>query len=124
MNLFPTISKKSFANFTRTLCTRNLKTSINDVRDNLAAFIAHSLIPLNNNSGIPPICVEEVIRQIARKVTIDTGKKYVQQLAGSLQVCADQDEGAEAVFQAMYNLFQWNETEVVLVADAENAFHQ
>ena len=98
--------RKSFANFTRTLCTRNLKTSINDVGDTLEAFIANSLIPLNNNSGIRPIGVEEVIRRIARKVIIDTGKKDVQQVAGSLQVCADQDEGAEAVFQAMYNLFR------------------
>ena len=41
--------RKSVANFTRTLCTRNLNTSLNDVGDTLKAFIANRLIPLNKN---------------------------------------------------------------------------
>ena len=39
--------RKSFANFTRTLCIKSLNTSNNDIGDTLEVFIAHSLIPLN-----------------------------------------------------------------------------
>ena len=53
--------RKSFANFTRTLCTRNLNTSISDVGYTLEAFIANRLIPLNKNPGIRPVGVGEVI---------------------------------------------------------------
>ena len=115
--------RKSFANFTRTLRTRNLNTSINDVGDTLEAFIANRLIPLNKNPGIRSIGVGEVIRQIAGKVIMDTAKKDVQQAAGSLQVCAGQDAGAEASIHAMYDSFQQDETKAVLLVDAENALN-
>ena len=115
--------RKSFPNFTRTLCTRNLNTSVNDMGDTLEAFIANRLIPLNKNPGIRPIGVGEVIRPIAGKVIMDIAKKDVQQAAGSLQVCAGQDAGAEAAIHAMYDLFQQDETEAVLLVDTENAFN-
>ena len=54
---------------------------------------------------------------------MDIAKKDVQQVAGSLQVCAGQDAGAEAAIHAMYDLFQQDETEAVLLVDAENAFN-
>ena len=54
---------------------------------------------------------------------MDIAKKGVQQVAGSLQVCAGQDAGAEAAIHAMYDLFQQDETEAVLLVDAENAFN-
>ena len=69
--------RKSFANFTRTLCTRNLNTSINDAGDTLESFIANRLIPLNKNFEIRPIGVGEVIRRIAGKVIMDIVKKDV-----------------------------------------------
>ena len=115
--------RKSPANFTRTLCTRSLNTSVNDVGDTLEAFIANCLIPLNENPGIRPIGAEEVIRRIAEKVIMDIAKKDVQQAAGFLQVCVGQDAGAEAAIHAMYDLFQQDETEAVLSVDAENAFN-
>ena len=43
--------------------------------------------------------------------------------AGVLQVCADQDAGAEAAIDVMHNLFQEDEIEAVLPIDAENAYH-
>ena len=54
---------------------------------------------------------------------MDIGKKDVQQAAGSLQVCACQDAGAEAAIHAMYDLFQQGETEAVLLVDVENTFN-
>ena len=54
---------------------------------------------------------------------MDITKKDVQQAAGSLQVCVDQDEGAEATIHVMYDLFQQDATEAKLLVDSENAFN-
>ena len=54
---------------------------------------------------------------------MDIAKTNVQQAAGSLQVCVGQDVGAEAAIHAMSDLFQEDETEAVLLVDAENAFN-
>ena len=70
--------RKSFANFTRILCTRNLYTSVNEVGDGLEVFVENRLIPLNKNPGIRPIGVGEVIRLIAAKVIMDIAKMRVQ----------------------------------------------
>ena len=115
--------RKSFANFTKTLCTRNLNTPINDVADTLEAFIGNCLIHLNKNLKIRPIDVGEVICQIAREVIMHIAKTIVQQEVGSLQVCEGQDARLEAVIYAMCYLFQQGETEAVLLIDAENVFN-
>ena len=94
--------RKSFANFTRTLCSRNLNTSINDFGDTLEAFITNHFIPLNKNPGIRPIGVGEVVRRIAGKVVMDIAKKDVQQAAGSLQVCAGQNAGVESAIHMRF----------------------
>ena len=54
---------------------------------------------------------------------MDIAKKDVQQPAGTLQVCAGQDASVEAAIHAMYDLFQQEETEAVLLVDVENAFN-
>ena len=54
---------------------------------------------------------------------MDIATKGVQQAAGSLQVCAGQDVSAEAAIHAMYNLFQQEETEAILLVDLENVFN-
>ena len=92
-------------------------------KDTLEAFIANRLIPLNKNPGIRSVGVGEVVRRIAEKVIMDIAKKDVQQAAGFLKVCAGQDAGAEAPIQALYDLFQQDETGAVLLVDAENAFN-
>ena len=84
--------QNSFGNFIRTLCTRNLNTSIDDVADTLECFIANRSFPLNRNPGIRSVGVGEVIRRVIK----DIAKKEVQQAAGSLQVCVGQDAGAKA----------------------------
>ena len=82
--------QNSFGNFIRTLCTRNLNTSIDDVADTLECFIANRSFPLNRNPGIRSVGVGEVIRRVIK----DIGKKEVQQAAGSR--CVGQDAGAKA----------------------------
>ena len=60
------------------------------------------MIPLNKNPGLAPIGVGEVLRRIAGEVVMKILKKDVLHAAGSLQVCAGQEAGAEAAIRAMY----------------------
>ena len=44
-------------------------------------------------------------------------------MADSLQLCAGRISGTEAAVHAVRTLFQWEETEAVLLVDASNAFN-
>ena len=50
-------------------------------------------------------------------------KKEVVSWAGSIQVCAGQDAGSEALIRATEKFFKEESTEAVLLIDAENAFN-
>ena len=49
--------------------------------------------------------------------------KDVKDAAGSLQVCTVQEAGSEAAIHAIYDIYQQDETEAVLLVDANNAFN-
>ena len=49
--------------------------------------------------------------------------KDVKDAAGSLQVCAGQKAGSEAAIHAIYDVYQQDETDAVLLVDADNAFN-
>ena len=84
----------------------------------MEAFLACRLIPLDKNPGLRPIGVGEVSRRIAGKVVMKVLKEDVRNSAGGLQLCA----GHEAAVHAMHDVFKSNETEAVLLVDADNAF--
>ena len=69
------------------------------------------MIPFNKNPDLTPIEVGEVLRRISGKA------------AGSLQVCAGLEAGAEAAIHAVHDIFIDHTTEAVLLIDAENAFN-
>ena len=50
-------------------------------------------------------------------------KKDVKDAAGSLQVCAGQEAGSEGAIHAIYDGYQQDETEAVLLVDTDNAFN-
>ena len=41
----------------------------------------------------------------------------------SLQLCASQEAGYKAAIHAMHSIFEANETEAILLVDAEDAFN-
>jgi len=111
--------RKAIAEFIKKLCIK--KIPIDDT--SLESFVACRLIPLNKNPGLRPIGVGEILRRIAGKVVMRIAKNDVTRAAGSLQVCAGQEAGAEAAIHAMYDIFNDDQTEAVLLVDAENAFN-
>ena len=50
-------------------------------------------------------------------------KKDAKDAAVSLQVCAGQEAGSEVAIHAIYHVYQQDETAVVLLVDAGNAFN-
>ena len=50
-------------------------------------------------------------------------KEDIKKATGCLQLCTGQEVGCEAAVHAMHKIFESNETEAILIVDAENAFN-
>ena len=88
--------------------------------DDLSAFVACRLIPLNKCPGVRPIGVGEVPRRIIVNAVLSLD---IQDAAGPLQVCAGQEGGCEAAVHAMRQLFAEQGVQGALLVDASNAFN-
>ena len=97
--------------------------------DCLVEYIACRLIPLDkgltkdNKPGVRPIGVGEVLRRLVGKLLIGVIKGDIVSAAGPLQTCSGLRAGIEAAIHAMRIAFQNNNTEAILLVDAENAFN-
>ena len=59
---------------------------------------------------------------MADKLAMKTAKEDITKKVGSLQLCAGQEAGKEAIIHPMRSIFGANETESILQLDAENDF--
>ena len=75
------------------------------------------------NPGVTPIGSGEVLRRIVGKAVLSVIGRDNQKVAGSIQRCAGQPSGIEAVIRTMSNVFVQQETEAVLLVDVDNAFN-
>ena len=91
--------------------------------ENLSAFTACRLIPLNKCPGVRPIGIGEVPRRIIAKAVLSILSNEIQDAAGPLQVCAGQEGGCEAAVHVMRQFFSEKDVEGVLLVDATNAFN-
>ena len=98
--------------------------------DSLHEFVGCRLIPLNKgddkwgNPGVRPIGIGEILRRLVGKVVVGNIRDDIIEAAGPLQTCAGLKAGIEASIHAMREIFEDEETEAVLLVDAENAFNQ
>ena len=92
--------------------------------DDLSAFVACRLIPLNKCPGVRPIGIGEVPRRIIDKAVLSLFRLDIQDAAGPLQVCASQEGGCEAASGPFYlSIFTGSDVEGALLVDASNAFN-
>ena len=110
--------RKAFANFMKKPCSKEPQFT-----HSLEVFTANRLIPLDINSSLRPVGVEEVLRRIAGNIVIMLCKKDFTKAAWSLQLSASQDAGADAAIHALRHIFADFDTDAVLLIDAENAFN-
>ena len=83
-----------------TLMAKRLATSYVDP-DGSALFLARRLVALDKIPGVCPIGVCKTPRGITAKVTLVMTGQYIQEVAGSMQHCAGQPAGVEAVAWSM-----------------------
>ena len=128
------LCSKSYGNASTDLCNTIAdlakKLCREDVNpDILSEFVANRLIPLdkgedkNGNPGVRPIGIGEILRRIVGKVVVNNIKDDITNAAGPLQTCAGLKSGIEASIHAIRKLFERDETEGVMLVDAENAFN-
>ena len=92
-------------------------------KDQSSTLLACRLIPLDQNPGLRPIGVCEVLRRIAGKAVAALVRNDTISSVGSLQECAGHEAGCESAIHAMHSIFQEQSTEAVLLVDASNAFN-
>jgi hypothetical protein len=107
----------AMASFTRRLCTEYIDPLV------LEGFIAGRLLAIDKNPGTRPIGIGEVSRRIIGKSITRLLKPDIMEAAGVTQLCAGQESGIEAAIHAITQLFSEDDTDAVLLVDAENAFN-
>ena len=91
--------------------------------DNIQSYVACRLVPLDKRPGVHPIGICEVARRIIGKAILMVISDFIQQAAGTLQLCAGQAAGIEAAIHAMQHIYDNDRTEALLLVDAASAFH-
>ena len=107
----------SLAATARRLCTELVDPA------SIAPLMANRLIALDKNPGVRPIGIGDTARRIIAKAILNTTRQDIQEVAGSIQLCAGQISGIEAAVHAVRTLFQREDTEALLLVDATNAFN-
>ncbi len=79
---------------------------------------------LPKNPGVRPIGIGEIYRRICAEAFLQTVKDDAMEAAGPLQTCAGLPSEIEAAVHAMDDLYEEEETECILLVDADNAFNR
>ena len=91
--------------------------------ESLVSFTACRLIALDKNPGIRPIGIGEVSRRILSKAILSVIRSDIKEAAGSIQLCVGQISGCEAGVHAMRKILFEEDTDAILLVDANNAFN-
>ena len=114
---------QAVADLTKLLCVEEVNPEC------LQEFIASRLVPLDKGPtkegepGVRPVGVGEVLRRLTGKLLINVIKGDITTAAGPLQTCTGIKAGIEAAIHSMRQIFQQEETQAILLVDAENAFN-
>ena len=78
---------------------------------------------VDQNPGVRPIGIGEVLRRIMGKTISWVLKQDLMEATGSLQAASVFQGGTEAAIHAMRQVFEEDDTEAVILVDAINAFN-
>ena len=90
----------------------------------LECYTSCRLIPLDKNPGLRPIGIGETLRRIIGKAVSWIIKPEAMLASGPLQVAAGLKSGAEAAIHAMRQMYEDDDTEALILVDANNAFNK
>ena len=104
--------------------TRRLATEYVDPRG-LEALLANRGIAIDKGGGaLRPVGVGEMVRRIIGKAIMTVTGEKVQEAVGALQLCGGQPAGVEAAIHAMRKFLDDDESDGILLIDADNAFNR
>lgn len=106
------------AAFARRICSKHMDPI------SLMPFLSNRLIPLDKCPGLRPIGIGETYRRIIGKAIVAYLKVPILKATGATQLCAGQEAGCEAAIHSMMQLFEADETDALLLVDADNAFNR
>ena len=101
------------------LFARKISTTIIDPLA-LEPYVSCRLIPLKKNPAVRPIGIGEVLRRVVGKAIGWVLKTEIQEAAGPLQASTGLKGGSEAAIHSMREMFSNDDTEAVILVDAEN----
>ena len=107
--------RKTFAQLIKTLSAEELESP-----SSLESFVVCRLIALDKKLGLR---LGEVPWRIAGKAVMKLFKNDITRAAGALQLSAVQDAGVQAIVHTMHDIFSEENTEAVLLIDAEDTFN-
>ena len=96
----------------------------------MTEFIACRLIPLDKGDtkegkpGVRPIADGEVLRRLIGKLVVGVIKGDIITAVGPLQTCSGLKADIESAIHAMRKVSEDDDTEAILLVDAENSFNK
>jgi hypothetical protein len=90
----------------------------------LEALLANRGIAIDKCPGLRPVGVGEIVRRIIGKAIMTVTGEKVQESVGALQLCAGQPAGVESAIHAMRGFLDEDESDGILLIDADNAFNR
>ena len=90
----------------------------------LEALLANRGVAIDKCPGIRPVGVGEIVRRIIGKTIMSVSGEKVQEAVGALQLCGGQPAGVESAIHAMRGFLDADDSDGVLLIDADNAFNR
>jgi hypothetical protein len=84
------------------------------------AYTACRLVPLDKKPGVRPVGIGETLRRIIGKAIMAITNSEIVKATAPIHVCAGLSGGAEAAIHALRRIFDDEETEAVMLIDADN----
>ena len=115
---------QSSVNLCKTIAQLAIRIATEKLRaDDLSAYNACRLIPLDKNPGVRPIGVGEVLRRIVGRSILKCITYDLKLLGQCQQLCLGQKCGIEHAIHSLREKFEKPESEAILLIDAKNAFN-
>ena len=109
----------SIADLARKLCSTHINPEYT------RAFSACRLVPISKPpDGVRPVGVGEVLRRIIGKALMQVMNPELVNATAPIQVCSGLPGGVEAAVHALRRLYEDDDTEAVILVDADNAFNR
>ena len=122
------LCSKQFGKKTEELCdaialmARRLSTGYVDP-STMKSYTACRLVPLDKKPGVRPVGIGEVLRRIIGKAIMNIVQGEMVSATAPIQVCAGLPGGVEAAVHAAREIFESQDTEALILVDADNAFN-